>query len=31
VTPLQIDLTNRADMPRVAAWLDARVETGANA
>ncbi len=31
VTPLQIDLTNHADMPRVAAWLDARVETGANA
>ena len=31
VTPLQIDLTNRADMPRVAAWLDVRVETGVNA
>jgi 5'-nucleotidase len=31
VTPLQIDLTNHGDMPRIAAWLSARVETDANA
>jgi len=31
VTPLQIDLTNHGDMPRIAAWLSARVKTDANA
>ena len=31
VTPLQIDLTNHGDMPRIAAWLSARAKTDANA
>jgi 5'/3'-nucleotidase len=31
VTPLQIDLTNHGDMPRIATWLASRVKTDANA